>query len=132
MDLFLGQWKLKKEVHFDNFLKFSGVPWIMRRISGHNKINLSIEKLNESYIKTVTSPFFNSEEIIKLDNQYREYDKSFKKFRIEENIVYTDIKYKPDIFWQEEVFIKDGFLITKYIWIKDNERKLAIHFFERR
>ena len=132
MDLFLGKWILKKDVHFENFLKFTEVPWIQRRFAEHNKITLVIEKWNKSYIKSVTSPFYNVEEIIKLDNQYREYDKSFKKFRIEENIIYIDIRYNTGIFWKEEVYIKDGFLISKYIWIKDNDRKLAVQIFERK
>ena len=131
MDLFLGKWVLKKDIYFGEFLKFSGVPWLKRRIAEHNKIKLIIEKWNNVYIKSVKSPVYNTEEIVKLDDQYREYGNSFKKFCSKDDVIHVDVKYKDDIVWKEEISIKDEFLITKYIWIKNNERHIAIQFFSR-
>ena len=131
MDTFLGKWKLKKEVNFDNFLKFSGVPWFQRRIAKHNKLKILIETWEEVYIKSVTSPLYNTEEILKLDNKCRRYDKYVKKFYTQDNIIFADVKYKDSISWNEEVSIKEGFLVNKYIWIKNNERHLAVQFFHR-
>ena len=64
MDLFLGKWILKKDIHFGEFLKFSGVPWFKRRIAEHNKIKLIIEKWQGVYIKSVKSTIYNVEEIV--------------------------------------------------------------------
>lgn len=131
MDTFLGKWVLKKEVNFDKFLKFSGVPWFQRRIAKHNKLKILIEKWKKVYVKSVISPLYNTQEILKLDNEYRIYDKFMKKFYTEENIIYVDVKYNDELSWKEEIHIKDGVLITKYIWIKKNERHIAVQFFKR-
>ena len=132
MELFLGKWIFKKDVHFGEFLKFSGVPWIKRQIAGHNKINIFIEKWKDVYIKTVSSPFYNVEEIIKLDGKYKEYEYSFKKYSTENDIIYVSVNYKDSIFWEEEIYIKDSYLIIKYIWTQNNERHIAVQFFKRK
>ena len=131
MDLFLGKWIEKKDVHFGKFLKFSKVPWFHRQIVEHSKIKIIIERWKNVHIKTVSSQFYNTEEVLKLDDEYRDSDKSSKKFRIEDNIVYVTVKCDNGICWEEEIFIKDDFLVTKYIWTEDDQKKLAVQFFKR-
>ena len=131
MDTFLGKWVLKKEVNFDKFLKFSGVPWYQRCIAKHNKLKILIEKWKKVYVKSVTSPLYNTQEILKLDNEYRTYDKFMKRFYEKNNIIFVDVKYKNLISWNEEVNIREGFLVNKYIWNENNERHIAVQFFKR-
>tara|TARA_B110000971_G_C20005626_1_gene498983 strand:- start:732 stop:1127 length:396 start_codon:yes stop_codon:yes gene_type:complete len=124
MNDLLGKWKLTKNIKFDSFLKFTQVPWYQRQIAAYSPIDLLLTQTSFGYSKAISSLFFNSHEEIKLDGEYRMYDKIKKKYE------QSDDKIKVDIIgtivnWNETLSYKPPILTVEYTWKEGEENKSA-------
>jgi len=117
MNLFLGKWKLKENINFDEFLKFCQYRWITRKIALKANIDLEIIKISEKEIKRVIkSTFFNSEEKYMLDNKFHVNKELLKKkHNFENNIIKTEI-IGTICNWEEEIYVKNNTLIIERYW----------------
>ena len=59
MENLLGKWKLSKQEKFDNFLKWTKIPWYQRKIARYCNITTNIEQNSDNkWLKTVTATFY--------------------------------------------------------------------------
>lgn len=132
MENILGNWKLKKNNNFNKFLVFTQTPWYQRIIAANSPINVSIIKKEHGYgyVKKVESAFYNSEELIILDNTFREYDKIKKRYTLENNVIDTDIK-GAIVNWNEKIYKQGPSLIIEYSWLENDELQFATQDFEK-
>ena len=109
MDRLLGDWRLKENVNFDNFLLFTQTSWLERRVALNCSIDVSIMCILKNpyifshYHKKVTSLFYNMDENIILDGKERLYDKIKKKHYLKDGIVNIDIT-GTIVNWKEQIY----------------------------
>ena len=117
MNLFLGKWKLKENINFDEFLKFCQYRWITRKIALKANIDLEIIKISEKEIKRVIkSTFFNSEEKYMLDNKFHVNKELLKKkHNFENNIIKKEI-IRTIYNWEKEIYVKNNTLKIERYW----------------
>ena len=55
----VGKWKLSKNEEFDNFLKYTKIPWYQRKIARYCKVLTTINQINENeFLKEATATFY--------------------------------------------------------------------------
>ena len=134
MNFILGKWYIHKNTDFDEFLKFTKVPWYQRKIAKHSNIDLEIKKINDTtFIKNINSLFYKNDEKIILDGNYHKNHTVTRKYNIEEgeNTTITVDVQGSIVNWKEKIYFNDPHLIVEYIWNVKNENKYARQYFLR-
>jgi len=147
----VGRWKLERNVRFSDFLKWVGYGYMTRQIALSAAVNVTIEKVEESgtqttknvdaptsFRKKVESSFYSTDEVMVLDDQWRDVGKLRKKHELVVNedddtrYIRSTIKGKTHE-WSEEVRIRgDGTMENVYIFKDAGVNKRAVQTFSRR
>jgi len=131
MEELLGKWRLLKNERFDDFLKFTQIPWYQRKVAGYCGIDLEItSKGLGKYEKRVNSTFYKTIEEINFNDNYIASGTTLKKYSYEEDgSVSVDIKGSI-VHWRERIFYKHPNLVVEYSWIENDKCKSARQVFK--
>lgn len=132
MNYLLGKWYIHKNTNFDNFLKFTQVPWYQRKIAKHSNIDLEISKIDDkNFVKKINSMFYKNEERIILDGDYHKNNTVKRKYSIDdsENPTITVDVQGSIVNWIEKIYYEDPHLVVEYIWKGKYEFVYAKQFF---
>lgn len=119
MESLLGKWRLLKNEGFDNFLKFTQVPWYKRKIAGYCSIDLEILKDGHTYEKRVHSRFYKTVEKIIFGNNYITSGTTRKKYSYENGAVYVDV-LGSIVNWKEVIYYDEPNLVVEYNWTESD------------
>lgn len=132
MNYLLGKWYIHKNTNFDEFLKFTKVPWYQRKIAKHSNIDLEINKEDDkNYVKKVNSLFYKNDEKIILDDNYHRNNKVSRKYSIDENenpTITVDVEGSI-VNWKEKIYYESPYLVVEYIWNTKYGINFAKQFF---
>ena len=129
MNNLLGKWKLLENKSFDDFLKFTKIPWYQRKVAAYSSINLSITQEGCSYVKSVKSTFYNTLEKIVFDDNYITSGSTRKKYSYVDGSVLVDV-IGSIVNWRERIYYEYPNLIVEYIWEEDCKERMACQVFK--
>lgn len=130
MDKYVGNWKLEKNINFDDFLKYYQFSWMKRNMALLSNIDITIEKINETTIKrNIESTFYTKEEIYYIDGIERKGNpnpegKIFHRTHyLKDDCFMSKITNKIDIDFIDKCYIQDSKLIVDKIWEENGIKK---------
>ena len=131
MNYILGKWYISKNKNFDDFLKFTHVPWYQRKIAEHSNIDIEIQKLAPNkFTRIVNSLFYNNQENIVINNEFHKHDKVRKKYTISNGMIIVNIKGSR-VNWTEKIYYEAPYLVVEYTWKGRYQYEWAKQYFLR-
>lgn len=131
MENFVGEWKLDKNINFDNFLKYFGYGWVKRQFALKSNINLIVKIQDEKLIRIINSTFLNTSEEYILDGEYHTNEMNLEKcHQLVDNKIITKVKNNK-IKWNEVNKIENDKLIIIREWEENNIKKECSQIFIR-
>jgi len=140
MNHFVGIWKLNNnDSNFNEFLKFYGYLYYIRKAILHTNIDVIIEinKIIDSYhsiYKKIISNLYSTDEIYIFDNKWYEFpDNLLKKHKIINNIIYSEIylNTNKNKKWTEEIVVKGNTMYLTRKWNNNNKEYESIQIFTK-
>ncbi len=118
MENLLGKWQLSKQEKFDNFLKWTKIPWYKRKIASYCNIMTNIEQNSDnSWLKTVTATFYkmDPENIDFSKDEWIKSGTTKKRYSREGDIINVEVKGSM-VDWNEKIYYQDPNMIVEYSW----------------
>ncbi len=115
----VGKWKLKKQEQFDNFLKYTQIPWYQRKIARYCKVLTNIiHNDDDKFTKEVSATFYkmDPENIDFTKDEWIKSGTTLKKYHMEGDIINVDVKGSV-VNWKEKIYYQDPNMIVEYHWL---------------
>ena len=115
----VGKWKLQKQEQFDNFLKYTQIPWYQRKIARYCKVLTNIiHNDDDKFTKEVSATFYkmDPENIDFTKDEWIKSGTTQKKYHMEGDIINVDVKGSV-VNWKEKIYYQDPNMIVEYHWL---------------
>ena len=115
----VGKWKLSKNEEFDNFLKYTKIPWYQRKIARYCKVLTSIKQINENeFLKEATATFYkmDPENIDFTKDEWIKSGTTKKKYSRDGDVINVEVKGSM-VDWNEKIYYQDPNMIVEYHWL---------------
>ena len=115
----VGKWKLQKQEQFDNFLKYTQIPWYQRKIARYCKVLTNIiHDDDDKFTKEVSATFYkmDPENIDFTKDEWIKSGTTQKKYNMDGDVINVDVKGSV-VNWKEKIYYQDPNMIVEYHWL---------------
>lgn len=115
----VGKWKLQKQEQFDNFLKYTQIPWYQRKIARYCKVLTNIiHNDDDKFTKEVSATFYkmDPENIDFTKDEWIKSGTTQKKYNMDGDVINVDVKGSV-VNWKEKIYYQDPNMIVEYHWL---------------
>ena len=115
----VGKWQLQKQEQFDNFLKYTQIPWYQRKIARYCKVLTNIiHNDDDKFTKEVSATFYkmDPENIDFTKDEWIKSGTTQKKYHMEGDIINVDVKGSV-VNWKEKIYYQHPNMIVEYHWL---------------